>query len=248
MTILIYALIGVSSFFFVVVPISGGIILNPLLSLIVEPHVAISLTVFFFMINSGIKAFIFRQDIVLKYVLHMLPISLVTAVVGTFVIGFIPETYLYILMLLMTLFFVLKKVSPSLFKKKQGGKIQDPKKKNLGFVITAIMTGFMQGTGLGGGGSLRKVYFLSENLSLQQMHGTTSALSVVLGTVSTLIRLETNQVTPEILLPILYLIPLIIISIVYGKKVLIKLSERTADIIIKVTLTLTIAFLTLKVL
>ena len=164
MELLIYLLIGMSSFFFVLVPVSGGIILNPLLSLIIEPHVAISLTVFFFTINSSIKATIFRRDIVWKYVFLMLPLSAATAVLGTFVIGVFPEVMLYVMMLLMTLFFALKKVTPSLFQKNQSGH-----KQRAGFVLTSTMSGFMQGTGLGGGGSLRKVYFLSENLTLQQM-------------------------------------------------------------------------------
>ncbi|MCZ4279845.1 sulfite exporter TauE/SafE family protein [Kiloniella laminariae] len=243
MEILIYILVGISSFFFVIVPITGGVVLNPLLSLIVDPHTAVSITVFFFMINSGIKALIFRHDIVWELVARMLPVSIIAAVVGSYLIGFIPEIALYIMMLLMTLFFASKRIFPSLFRKKQ-----DQKNQNYGSVITSILSGFMQGVGLGGGGSLRKVYFLSGNLSLQQMHGTTSALSLVLGTAATFIRLETDQVTFDILLPVLYLIPLMVISIVYGKKVLVKLSERASDIIIRATLALTVVFLTMKLL
>ena len=74
MTAIVYVLIGISSFFLIIVPITGGIVLNPLLSLIVDPHTAISMTVFFFMVNSTIKATIFYRHIVWKYALTMLPI------------------------------------------------------------------------------------------------------------------------------------------------------------------------------
>ena len=241
MVLFVYLLVGISSFFLVIVPISGGIVLNPLLSLIVDPHTAISVTVFFFMINSGIKAIIFRNDIMLKYVIEMLPVSIVAAIIGTYVVGLFSETFLYVLMFLMTLFFASKKLFPALFK--SSGSVE---KTHSGSIITSLMSGFMQGVGLGGGGSLRKIYFLSNNLSLQQMHGTTSALSVMLGTVSTFIRLETDQVTTEILLPVLYLIPIMVVSIIYGKKILIKLSDRTSDVIIKITLSLTLLFVAFK--
>lgn len=104
----------------------------------------------------------------------------------------------------------------------------------------------MQGVGLGGSGSLRKAFFLSEGLSLQQMHGTTSAISVVLGTIATIIRVNTDQITFDLLLPILYLAPIMAISTLFGKKVLKKLDDKTSNVIIVVTLFVTTVLLILK--
>ena len=65
MTFLVYSLIAFCLFFFIVVPITGGVVLNPLLALIVDPHSAIGMSVFFFMVNSSIQAIIFRDKIII---------------------------------------------------------------------------------------------------------------------------------------------------------------------------------------
>jgi uncharacterized membrane protein YfcA len=241
-SIAVYALIGFSSFFLIVVPITGGIVLNPLLALIVDPHIAVSMTVFFFMLNSAIKATIFRQYILYRYFVSMLPLSIIAAIIGTYAIGLIPEIALYGLMLVLTLYFAWKKIMEFL----PGYEMPEKKSSDSGNFITSVASGFMQGTGLGGGGSLRKTYFLAHGLSLLQMHGTTSALSVVLGTVSTALRLQTDQVAYDDLLPIIYLIPIMILATIFGKAALIKLSKRTSDRIILITLVTTALLLSYK--
>lgn len=245
MIVATYVLIGISSFFLIIIPITGGIVLNPLLSLIVDPHTAVSMSVFFFMVNSAIKATIFRRDIVMKYFVSMLPVSAISAIVGTYAIGLVPEFMLYLIMLIMTLYFSSRKIVKLLPGHKASTKA-GTKAGNSGNLITSVASGFMQGTGLGGGGSLRKTYFLSHGLSLLQMHGTTSALSVVLGAVSTFIRLKTDQVTFDILLPIVYLIPVMILATLFGKMALVRLNERTSDRIIVVTLVITTLLLSYK--
>ncbi len=241
MTAVVYVLLGLFSFFFVIVPITGGVVLNPLLSLIVDPHTAISMTVFFFTVNSTIKATVFYRDIVWKYALTMLPISVVFAIIGTYAVGFAPEFMLYLIMLVMTIYFFYKKIVTLLPNYKK------PKKESAsGNYLTGIASGFMHGAGLGGGGSLRKVYLLSRGLSLLQMHGTSSALSLVLGGVSTFVRLQTGQVTFDILLPIVYLIPVMILATIFGKMALVRLSKRTSERIIIVTLAITTTIIIYK--
>lgn len=106
-TIFLCAILGFLSFFFVVIPITGGVVLNPVLALFFTPQAAISLSVFFFMLNSGIKATLFREYIIWKEVYTMLPLALVGSVVGSLAIGLIAEFYLLIVMLAMTLYFFL---------------------------------------------------------------------------------------------------------------------------------------------
>lgn len=241
MTFAIYGLIGLSSFFLIIVPITGGIVLNPLLSLIVDPHTAVSMTVFFFTLNSAIKAAIFYRHIVWKYSITMLPVSVISAIIGTYAIGLAPEFLLYLIMLLMTIYFSFKKIVTLL------PEYKNPIKESAsGNFATSIASGFMQGAGLGGGGSLRKVYFLSNGMSLLQMHGTTSSLSVILGAVSTFVRLQTDQVTFDVLLPIVYLIPIMILATAFGKMALVRLSERISNRIIIVTLAITTVILSYK--
>ena len=92
--------------FFIIVPITGGVVLNPLLALIVDPHSAIGMSVFFFMVNSSIKSFIFRDKIILRYVLDMLPISIIFTVIGSIMVGIISDFWLYMAMLVMTVYFL----------------------------------------------------------------------------------------------------------------------------------------------
>jgi len=224
--ILVYSILGLSSFFVIVVPVSAAVVLNPLLSLIVEPHVAIGLVATFFMVNSFVKALVFRKYVLSVYVKKMLPISIVMAVIGTYTLSFISSQVLFMLIFAMSAYFLLKKVYEMYTVQKISKSMHTPT-----LVIVSIVSGFMQGTGLGAGGSLRKVYLLSENLTLQQMHGTTSFIGFIVLTFAFIVRLKTEQLTIDQVAPILYIIPIIIIATLFGKKVLGKLSIKTADLI-----------------
>ena len=107
----------------------------------------------------------------------------------------------------------------------------------------SLVSGFLQGTGLGSGGGLRKQYLLAENLSLAEMNGTTSFISALILLSSVVVRLNTEQVTINQLTPVLYLIPVMIIATLLGRTVLKKINKRMANIIILITmLVITVAF------
>ncbi|MCF7815584.1 MAG: sulfite exporter TauE/SafE family protein [Candidatus Pacebacteria bacterium] len=241
MEIFVYILLGLSSFFFVIVPMSGAVALNPLLSLVVEPHVAVGMAAFFFMVNSFVKMCVFHNDILFVYIRKMLPITVVMAILGSYTISLIQPRVLFVLIFLMSLYFLIKKIYEMLVVQKKPKDIHGPT-----IVFVSIISGFMQGTGLGAGGSLRKVYLLSENMSLQQVHGTTSLISFIALIFAFLVRLKTDQLSIEMVVPILYLIPLIIISIVFGKKILKRLSKGVADILGLVTMILITVLLFIK--
>jgi uncharacterized membrane protein YfcA len=242
MEILIYLLLGISSFFFVVVPVSGSFVLNPLLALITDPHSAISIAAFFFLLNSTIKTSIFRKDIQYKYVKKILPISLLAAGVGAFAVGLIPDKILLILIFALSLYFLLKTIKTIVSKKEV-----EKKSNNLVTHIMSLFSGFMQGAGVGSGGSLRKMFLLSENLTLPQMHGTTSFISVVLLALSVGIRLWTAQVEFVTLIPIVYLIPIMILTTWLGKKFLKKMNKKTSRIVILVVMTILTVVLGTKI-
>ena len=234
----VYLLIGLCSFFFVVVPVTGGVVMNPLLSLAYAPHVAISLSVFFFAVNSTIKAFVFRRDIDYPDVVRMIPLSAVAAVAGSLLIGVVPARLLLVVMLAMTVHFAVQK-----WRSMAGRASRGKGRRGAGFLATGVLSGFMQGAGLGGGGSIRKAYFLGNGFTLQQMHGTTSALSLVLGIVATLTRLLAGQATVATILPVLVLLPLMVVGTVLGKRVLGRLSARTSDGLVMATFAVTVVAL-----
>jgi uncharacterized membrane protein YfcA len=231
MIIIVYLVIAFCSFLFIIVPITGGVVLNPLLSLIVDPHSAIGMSVFFFMVNSTTKSYIFRDKIMKRYIIDMLPISIIFTIIGSIMIGLIPDLFLYLVMLAMTVYFLYKKLE-RLFSRNRKTSVS---RSFTGNLLASSASGFMQGAGLGGGGSLRKSYFLSNGLSLAEMHGTTAVLSMILGGVATLLRLGTDQVQIGELLPILYLYPLLVVATVLGRHAVLRLNERIADKVIVAT-------------
>jgi uncharacterized protein len=225
MEILIYLLLGVASFFFVVIPISGSFVLNPLLSLIVNPHAAISIAAFFFLLNSSIKAFVFRHDIRYVYVKRILPLSLIAAALGAWLVAYIPEDILLVIIFVFAIYFLIKTLRDIFTKDEKNNS------HNLVTHIMSLLSGFIQGSGVGGGGGLRKLYLLSENLTLSEMHGTTSFIGVWILAASVGVRLGTSQVTYDLLLPILYLVPIMILAIWLGRHFLKKLNKKTTRII-----------------
>ncbi len=243
MQIFVYLLLGLASFFFVVVPISGSFVLNPLLALIVEPHVAISIGAFFFLLNSSIKAFIFSHDISFLYVKRVLPISLLAAIPGVWLVSFIPENILLIIIFVFSFYFLIKTIF-DLFAKAR-------KSVQSHILVTGLMSaisGFMQGTGLGAGGSLRKMYLLSEGLTIPQMHGTTSFIGVWILILSVVVRLGTYQVTYKELLPVVYLLPVMIVATWLGRRFLKKLSKKNTNIITLIVMLIVTVMLGVKIL
>src|SRR3989344_5596508 len=196
MDLAIYLLLGIASFLFVVVPISGAFVLNPLLSLVTDPHSAVSIGAFFFFLNSATKAVIFRRDIKMEYVRKTLPLSLLAAPFGAALIGYISPDILLIIIFLFALYFLFKKTfeffSETPVQKKSG---------KLEISLMSILTGFMQGTGLGAGGSLRKMFLFSENLTIAEMNGTASMIGIWILAVSVATRLVTKQVAFSQLIP-----------------------------------------------
>jgi hypothetical protein len=205
------------------------------------PHAAISIAAFFFLLNSSIKAFIFRKDIQYSYVKKILPVSFVAAGVGAFAMGLIPDVALLVIIFLLSLYFLIK-TAHAFFSKKHTKK----RPNSLVTHIMSLFSGFMQGAGVGSGGSLRKVFLLSEDLTISQMHGTTSIISIVLLALSVGIRLGTDQVTFQTLLPIVYLVPIMILATWLGRKFLKKISKRNGQIVTLVVMVVVTVLLGMK--
>ncbi|MCA9362788.1 sulfite exporter TauE/SafE family protein [Candidatus Kaiserbacteria bacterium] len=231
MELFIYLILGVSSFFFVVVPVSGSFVINPLLAMVVEPHVAVSIASFFFFVNSSIKAFVFRREIASKYIKGILPISILGSALGALIVGYIPATMLLWTVFILSIHFLIKTLR-NIFAK-------DKVKKELNKLELSgmsIMSGFLQGTGLGSGGGIRKQYLLAENLSLAEMNGTTSFISALVLLVSVVVRLSTGQVEYGQLLPVMYLIPVMVVATMLGRTVLKKMDKKIANVVILITM------------
>ena len=236
----VYFALAVSSFINIIVPISGSATVTPFLAILTDPHLAIGLASFYFLLSGIVRISMFRRGIRWEYVKSLLPISLIFAAVGAFALVEINPLILLIIISVFTSFFFYKKIR-QIFNKKE----EKPMNKfSVHFV--GVLSGFLQGSGLAGS-DLRNGYLYSKKLTIAEVHGTSSLIGTLNFLIATIIRLGTNQITVPNLVPLLYIFPFMIIGIWLGKIMLYKIDKKHADWIIIFTMGLIIFFLALKI-
>lgn len=215
-------LLGLSTVLNIVIPISGSAIVTPLLALLTDPHRAIGIASFFFFLSALARIFFFRENIRWYEIKVLLIPSVIAAFLGALALVAIPAHWLLIIVLLFSVYFLLKKlhIVPD---RKGPNKLLDH--------IIGLISGFLQGTGLAGS-DLRNQYLYARNLNLAEVHGTSSLIGGSNFLVATLVRLYTGQLTFTDVTPLFYLLPIIVIATWLGKKVLFKLPKKTSDLIV----------------
>ena len=236
----VYFVLAVSSFINIIVPISGSATVTPFLAILTDPHLAIGLASFYFLLSGVIRISLFRKQIRWEYVKSLLPISLIFAAVGAFALVEVNPKILLMIILAFTAFFFYKKLM-QIFRKKE----EKPMNK-LSVHLIGILSGFLQGSGLAGS-DLRNGYLYSKKLNIAQVHGTSSLIGTSNFLIATIIRLGTNQITLPNLIPLLYIFPFMIAGIWIGKIVLYKIDKKHTDWIIILIMSLVIVFLGLKI-
>ncbi|MEK7555532.1 MAG: sulfite exporter TauE/SafE family protein [Patescibacteria group bacterium] len=238
--IFIYIALALSSFVNILVPISGSATVTPFLAILTDPHRAIALASFYFLLSGIIRVYIFRKDIQFKYIKPLLPISLVGATIGALSLVKIDTKPLLLILLFFTLYFFYK-----ILKQHFHNRAYTPTNK-LAISTTGLLSGFLQGTGLAGS-DLRNNFLYSEGLNLSQVHGTTAIIGSANFLVATVARLYTKQVVVPDLLPLLYIIPFTVLGIWIGRKSLLKINKKYTDWIILSVMAVIIIFLALKI-
>lgn len=235
---IIYGVLALSSFINILIPISGSSTVTPFLAILTDPHKAIGLASFYFLLSGIIRIYLFRKHIVWKEIKGLLLTSIIFAAVGAYLLIAINPIILIAIILLSTIYFIFKKII-SLKKeiKKETHKAVAP--------IIGILSGFLQGTGFGGS-DIRNNYLYSKDYSLLQVHGTTAIIGASVFTVSTIVRLYTNQLTIPDLMLLVYLFPFILGGILIGRHVLYKINKKTTNIIIIFVMLTIVVFLGIK--
>ena len=166
---------------------------------IVDPHSAIGMSVFFFMVNSLIKAFIFRIRIILRYVLDMLPVSIIFTVIGSIMVGIISDFWLYMAMLVIDLFiFSTKKIIRALGSGKKNLRKTEILQETIFGKCWQVDS--CRGPVLAVGAPCGKAIFCQTDCHLSPpppenaRNDCRVGMSMVLGGVATLLRLGTDQV------------------------------------------------------
>ncbi|MEJ0053913.1 MAG: sulfite exporter TauE/SafE family protein [bacterium] len=220
--LLVYGVLGVTTFVNIVVPISGSAVVTPLLALFTDPHQAIGIASAFFVINGVVRAFIFRASIQWSEVRVLLLPSVIAAAIGALALVAVPEAWLLVIIFFFSLYFLLKKlrISP------KRGKPSPILNHSVG-----AFSGFLQGTGLAGS-DLRNQYLYAQNLNIAEVHGTTSLVGAANFFVATAIRLYTGQLTLPTIEPLVYLLPIVILAIWLGKRALYHIPPKVSDRIV----------------
>jgi len=236
----IYFVLAVSSFINIIVPISGSATVTPFLAILTDPHLAIGLASFYFLLSGVVRISMFRKEIKWEYVKSLLPISLIFAAVGAFALVEVNQKILLVIILAFTAFFFYKKLM-QIFRKKE----EKPMNK-FSVYLVGVLSGFLQGSGLAGS-DLRNGYLYSKKLNIAQVHGTTAIIGSANFLIATIIRLGTNQITIPNLIPLFYIFPFMIAGIWLGKIALYKIDKKYTEWIIILIMSLIIVFLGLKI-
>lgn len=236
--LIIYGSLALSSFLNILVPVSGSSTVTPFLAILTEPHKAIGLASFYFLLSGIVRIYLFREHIVWTEIKALLPISIIFAAIGAYFLVVINPIILVLVILLFTIYFLFKKIISLKEKvKNKTHKIIAP--------VIGIISGFLQGAGFAGS-DIRNGYLYSRNLSLSQVHGTTALIGASIFTLATLIRLYTNQLTVPDLMPLIYIFPFILGGILIGRHVLYKINKKTSNMIIIFVMLIIIIFLGIK--
>lgn len=231
-------LLSALSFLNIVVPISGSTTTTPLLAFIVDPHAAIGLASVMFLLSGLVRIVVFRAYIVWKEVQTLLPSSLIASFLGAISTGFIPGEWLLLILFLTVLYFLFKKVG--VFSWKTTRKAERLRETTIG-----LFSGYLQGTGIGGS-DMRNTFLLANNLSVQEMHGTTAVIGASIFSVSTLVRLWTHQLEIVDTITVLILLPIIILATILGKKTLLAVSKESQSKIILFVMSISVILIGYK--
>lgn len=236
--LIIYGSLALSSFINILVPVSGSSTVTPFLAILTDPHRAIGLASFYFLLSGIVRIYLFRKHIVWREVKVLLPTSIIFAFLGAYFLIVINSIVLVVIILLFTIYFLFKKII-SLNK--------DVNKKSHRVIapIIGIISGFLQGAGLAGS-DIRRGYLYSKGFNLSEVHGTGSIIGASTFTIATIVRLYTDQLTIPDLVPLLYIFPLIVAGTLTGRHVLYKINKKISNVIIIFIMLTVIIFLSIR--
>lgn len=236
--VLIFGLLGLNTILNIIVPISGSVTVTPLLALLTDPYRAIGIASFFFFLTAPPRIYFFWRDIQWHEVRALFFPSIIAAFFGALALVAIPARWLLIIILLFSVYFLLKKLSII------------PKSKAPSPLLNhfiGLFSGFLQGTGLAGS-DLRNQYLYAQDLKLAEVHGTTAVIAAGNFLVATLVRLYTGQVTLPDITILLYLFPIIVLATWIGKMALYKIPNKISNFIVIGIMIAVVLLLTYKIL
>ena len=206
----------VYSLFAPIITSGGGFLVSNLLTFTgVGLITAVGMTSSYFFANGLIVIGTFWKDIIWSEVKNILPLAAFGSLFGAIFLTHINPNILLAAMLYFALSFLYK----STIKKDEV-----KKESKLSIWSMALLSGFLAGTALPGGG-LRNSYLLSKGYSLHQVHGTTNFIGVVCWSLKLFVLFESGLFTYQNFKAIFIAFPILILTNILLRKGLFKLPK-----------------------
>lgn len=216
-------LLGFYTFVNIIAPLSGSATVTPILASIVGAKDAIALATVFFFLTCIPRVYLFRKYFRWDIAKTLWPVSIAGALLGSILLTGINEMIVTIIILCFLSYFIYRKLRQIVSKEKV-----EKQPTKLGVVATGLLSGALQGAGLGGA-DLRNGYLLSKGLTIKELHGTTAAMGGANFLFATIVRLVGGHITFQGMLPILALFPVIVLATYVGRHVALKLNKVWQD-------------------
>ena len=219
-TLIVIVILAVTTFTNILIPMSGSATVTPLLALVVEPHKAIGLASFLFVLSGIVRVWVFRHDIRWSYVKQLLIPSLAGAVVGALALVAIPPRVLLGLVLAFVIYFFIKTARNVAERPATPSRLTTWTGHFVG-----LFSGVLQGAGISGS-DVRASFLYSEHLNLLEVRGTASFVGTANFLLATMIRLATGQLSVPDLMPLIWLFPVIAAAVLLGRHVLHQIDKK----------------------
>lgn len=228
--LLIFLFIFGSTILNIVVPTPGSSTVTPVFAIwIGDPLHALALASAFFFMSGVVRTILFREFILKKYVREFLGLSMLFSIIGALALLPISPYVLYALLFVVVLWSLVAVLLKTFLN------YELPQPNKWGSAAIAMLSGFLQGTGLSGS-AMRGSFFYAEGLSLQEVQGTSSLIGTANFGVATLARISTHQFTLHDLWLLLALLPLVVLGTWLGKKIIVHITKRVQNAVIIVIL------------
>lgn len=225
----VYLWVIFTTFLNLIAPLSGSAIVTPVTAYFTDIQRAIAISAFTFVLSGIHRVYLFRHTVadskentnVLKV---MLPITLVGAILGGLFISYVPTKLLVSIVIVVSLYFMYKTVMQLLNKgemRKQRSLLELP--------VVTLLSGFLQAAGMPGS-DIRNNYLRTrmEETSVRAVGSIVGILNFLVG--GTIIFVH-NKLLPTDIIFVISLLPFLVLSQEFGKKILDKIPDAHAKII-----------------